>query len=70
MRLKEQLELQSDIEVPWHVWRMFGNRAKNGTVNIRGDQASFGEEFASKEALRAANERYAERRGVKVKWEK
>jgi hypothetical protein len=70
MRLKEQLELQSDIEVPWHVWRMFGNKSKNGTVNIRGDQASFGEDFGSKEELRAAIEWYAEQLGGKIKWEK
>jgi hypothetical protein len=70
MRLKEQLELQSNIEVPWNVWRMFGNKSKNGTIEIRGDQASFGEDFGSKEELRVAIEWYVDQLGGKVKWGK
>lgn len=70
MRLKEQLELQSNIEVPWNVWRMFGDKSKNGIIEICGDQASFGEDFGSKEELRFAIEWYAEQLGGKVKWEK
>ena len=70
MRLKEQLELQSNIEVPWNVWRMFGDKSKNGIIEICGDQASFGEDFGSKEELRVAIEWYAEQLGGKVKWEK
>lgn len=70
MKLNEQLDLQSDIEVPWNVWRMFGNRAKCGTIQIRGDQASFGEDFGSKEELRAAIAWYVDQLGGKVKWDK
>ena len=69
MKLNEQLDLQSDIEVPWNVWRMFGNRDKCGTIQIRGDLASFGEDFGSKEELRAAIAWYVDQLGGKVKWE-
>ena len=68
MRLKEQLELQSDIEVPWHVWRLFSENCKR--ISIGGAQASFGEDYGSKEELRVAIEWYVEQLGGKVKWEK
>lgn len=68
MKLKEQLKLQKDIEVPYDVWRMFGENAKY--VLIRGDQASFGEDFGTIEELRKAVGWYADQLGGKVRWEK
>jgi hypothetical protein len=69
MKLKEQLELQSDIEVPWSVWRLFGSENCK-YISIRGDQASFGEDYGSKEELRAAIAWYVEQLGGKVEWDK
>jgi hypothetical protein len=68
MKIKEQLKLQKDIELPWHVWRFFGKQSSS--VLVRGDQASFGEDFGSQEELRKAIEWYADQLGGKIKWEK
>lgn len=68
MRLKDQLKLQKDIEVPYHVWRMFGENAKH--IAIAGNQASLGEDFGSLQELRNALKWYIEQLGGKVKWEK
>jgi hypothetical protein len=68
MKLKEQLKLQKDIEVPYYVWRMFGEPSKH--LLIRGDQASFGEDFGSLQELRKAIEWYASQLGGTIKWEK
>jgi hypothetical protein len=69
-KLAEQLKLQSDIPVPYNVWRMFGEKSKNGTITVAGNQASFGEDYGTKEELRSAIEWYAEQLGGKIKWEK
>ena len=70
MKLNEQLKLQKDIEVPWHVWRMFGNCAKH--ITLLGDQASLTDQgdFANQEELRRAIEFYVDQLGGKVKWDK
>ncbi len=68
MKLKEQLKLQKNIEVPYHVWRMFGQNCK--LILMAGDQASFGEDFGSLQELRSAIQWYVEELGGKVKWEK
>ena len=68
MKLKEQLKLQKDIEVPFHVWRMFGQNSK--VISMAGNQASLGEDFGSLQELITAIEWYVEQLGGKVKWEK
>lgn len=70
MKIKEQLKLQKDIEVPWHVWTKFGDCAKK--ISLRGDQASFTNEsdYANLEELRRAIEWYADQLGGKIKWDK
>lgn len=70
MKLNEQLKLQKDIEVPWHVWRMFGNCAKR--ISLHGDQASltYQGDFANQEELRKAIEFYVDQLGGTVKWGK
>lgn len=66
-KLKEQLKLQKDIEVPFNVWRFLGSDSK--LILIRGDQASLGEDFGNIEELRKAVEFYVDQLGGKVKWE-
>jgi len=66
MKLVEQLKLQKNIEVPFNVWRFFGTESK--VILIGGDQASFGEDFGTKEELRKAIEFYVEQLGGKVTW--
>lgn len=68
MKLSEQLKLQKDIEVPWNVWRFLGDNSK--VILIRGDQASFGEDFGSLEELRKVVEFYVEHLNGKVTWKK
>ena len=68
MKLKEQLKLQKDIEVPFHVWRMFGQNCK--VISMAGNQASLGEDFGSLQELRTAVEWYASQLGGTIKWEK
>jgi hypothetical protein len=70
VKLKEQLKLQKDIEVPWHVWRMFGENAKK--ISLFGNQASLTNtaDFANLEELRKAIEWYADQLGGEIKWGK
>lgn len=68
MKLKEQLKLQSDIEVPFEVWRFLGGQSKK--ILVRGDEASLGEDFGNREQLRKALEFYIDQLGGKVEWEK
>lgn len=70
MKIIEQVELQKDIEVPWHVWRMFGEGAKH--ITVMGKQVSLTSEsdFGSVEELRKAVEWYVEQLGGTVKWGK
>ena len=68
MKLNEQLKLQKDIEVPFHVWRMFGDQCK--LISLAGNQASLGEDYGTREELREAIGWYVEQLGGKVKWDK
>ena len=68
MKIHEQIELQTDIEVPWEVWRAFGHQCK--VVTFAGNQASLGGDFMTKPELRAAIEWYVDQLGGKVKWDK
>lgn len=68
MKLNQQLKLQKNIEVPYHVWRMFGDQCK--FITLAGSQASLGEDYGSREELRKAIEFYVDQLGGKVKWEK
>lgn len=69
-KITEQLKLQENIEVPWHVWRMFGNCAKR--ISLHGNQASLTNEgdFGNQEELRKAIEFYVDQLGGTVKWGK
>ena len=66
-KLKQQLKLQKDIEVPYHVWRFLGTNSK--FILVRGDEASLGEDFGKIEELRKAVEFYVDQLGGKIKWE-
>jgi hypothetical protein len=70
MKLKDQLKQQSDIEVPYNVWRMFGSKNQNGVITLAGGQASFGEDYGTLPELQAAIEWYADQLGGKITWEK
>jgi hypothetical protein len=67
-KLKEQLKLQKDIEVPYHVWRFLGSQSK--VILVAGDRASLGEDFGKVEELRKAIEFYVDQLGGTVKWGK
>ena len=69
MKVKDQLRLQHDIEVPYNVWRMFGTKEKTGTITLSGNQACFGEDYGTLPELRAAIEWYADQLGGKINWE-
>jgi hypothetical protein len=66
MKLVEQLKLQEDVKVPYNVWRFFGINSQ--VILVRGNEASFGEDFGTKEELRKAIEFYVEQLGGKVTW--
>jgi hypothetical protein len=66
MKIIEQLKLQKDIEVPYHVWRMFGEKCK--FITLAGSQASLGEDYGTVGELRKAVEFYVEQLGGTVKW--
>ena len=68
MKLIEQIKLQKDIEVPYHVWHMFGEKCK--FITFAGSQASLGEDYGAVEELRKAIEFYVEQLGGTVKWSK
>ena len=69
-KIVEQVKLQENIEVPWHVWTKFGHGAKH--ISLAGNQVSLASEgdYASLEELRQAIEWYVDQLGGKVKWEK
>lgn len=69
-KLKDQLKMQSNIEVPYNVWRLFGEKKKVGYISLAGGQASFGEDYGTLPELRAAIEWYADQLGGKITWEK
>lgn len=62
----EIIESYKDIEVPYHVWRLFSEQAKY--ISLMGSQASFGEDYASIDELRAAIEWYADQLGGTITW--
>lgn len=66
MKLHEQLGLQHDIEVPYHVMRATGSKK----VMVAGDQAAItGDgDFMTKDALREAIAWYVDQLGGKVTW--
>jgi hypothetical protein len=66
MKIIEQLKLQKNIEVPYHVWRMFGEKCK--FITLAGSQASLGEDYGTVGELRKAVEFYVEQLGGTVKW--
>ena len=65
-KLKEQLELQKDIDVPYEVWVIFGEAAKY--IGIAGQQASLGGDFMEIEQIRKALEWYADQAGGTISW--
>lgn len=67
-KIIEQVKLQEDIEVPWHVWTKFGDSAK--TIKFAGDQVALSQEadYGNIEELRLAIEFYVDQLGGKVKW--
>ena len=69
-KIIEQVKLQEDIEVPWHVWRLLGNCAKR--ISLHGNQASLTNQgdFGNQEELRKAIEFYVDQLGGTVKWGK
>lgn len=70
MKIIEQVKLQEDIKVPWHVWTKFGESAKH--VTIMGKQVSLTSEgdFGSIDEIREAIEFYVDQLGGTVKWSK
>lgn len=68
MKIIEQVKLQKDIEVPYHVWRMFSEQCK--FITLAGGQASLGTDYGTIEELRKAVEFYVDQLGGKVKWSK
>ena len=67
-KIIEQIKLQETIQVPYDVWRMFGDQCK--TILMAGDQASFGEDYGTTEELRKAIEFYVDQLGGTIKWNK
>ena len=67
-KIAYQLTLQKDIKVPWEVWRFFGSSSSE--VRLFGNQASFGEDFGTKEELRVAIEWFVDQLDGDVKWKK
>jgi len=65
----EQVKLQKEIEVPWHVLTKFGESAKK--ITIIGDQVSLTgvADFGTVGELRKAIEFYIDQLGGKVEWE-
>lgn len=68
MKLKDRLSEYKDIEVPYHVWVVFGEQSKK--ILTAGEQASLGEDFKTLGELRKALDWYVDQLGGKVKWEK
>lgn len=62
------LKEKSNIEVPYHVWTVFGEETKK--ITFAGDQACLGCDYKNITELRTAIEWYAAQMGGTVKWEK
>lgn len=69
MKIIEQIKLQEEIEVPWHVWTKFGKSAKK--ITVLGNQVSLTSvaDFGTVEELRKAIEFYVDQLGGRVEWE-
>ena len=68
MKLHEALKHNvSSFEVPWDVWRLFGEKQKHLEIVV--DQVSLGEDTASLEEARNAIAWYVDQLGGTVKWE-
>lgn len=65
-KLKEQLALQQDIKVPYHVWTLFGEKCKY--ISIAGNQASLGEDYQELDKIKKALEWYVDQCGGKITW--
>ena len=65
--VKALIDNYKPIMVPYNVWTVFGEEAKE--VRIAGDQACFGCDYKSLPQLREAMEWYVSQLGGAVKWE-
>lgn len=65
--VKALIDKYAPITVPYNVWTVFGEEAKE--VRIAGDQASFGCDYKSLPELREAMEWYVQQLGGSIKWE-
>jgi hypothetical protein len=67
-RAIDEIKSQTNIEVPWHVYRILGIDDK---ILVLGDQVSFSEngDFASLDEVRSCIDWLAYQFGGKVKWE-
>lgn len=68
-KLIEELTKSKIINIPWEVWRFWGEKEQTGKIELFGEQASFGQDFGTVEELRVAIEFYVDQLGGKVKWE-
>lgn len=69
MKLHEALKHNvSSFEVPFEVWRLFGENQKR--LEIVGEEICLGQDFESLEQARKAVAWYVDQLGGKVKWEK
>jgi hypothetical protein len=66
--IADRLFEHTDIEVPYHVWTCFGEKAQS--ISLAGNQASLGEDYHSLTELRKAIEWYVGQLGGNVKWSK
>lgn len=67
--IKDKLQENNTIEVPWHVWTKFGEQCKH--VEIMGNHAFLTKtgDSGTLQELQAAVEWYVTQLGGKVKWE-
>lgn len=62
----ELVSKYSTQEVPFQVWRMFGDSQK--TIQLLGEDICLGEDYGSLEACREALEWYVDQLGGTVSW--
>lgn len=60
-------QANSTVEVPFDVWRMFGNETGR-SIELLGEQISLGEDYGSLEECRNAIAWYVEQLGGTVEW--
>jgi hypothetical protein len=67
LKLKDKMK-DNVIDVPWHVWTVFGEEAK--TIFIGDDSASLGSgDYKTLKELRTAMEWYVDHLGGKIVWD-